>query len=99
MVEEFETLTLVHKALDLKTGDLVELGAFQGGSAIEIIPLLEDVKRHVWNTSAQPPSATALLKTCGFFLGISDSATRHGHIASATTRVATDRRLNQRGRV
>ena len=67
MVEEFETLTLVHKALDLKTGDFVELGAFQGGSAIELIPLLEDVKRHVWNTSAQPPSATALLKTCGFF--------------------------------
>jgi phosphoenolpyruvate carboxylase len=44
MVEEFETLTLVHKALDLKTRDLVELGAFQGGSAIELILLLEDVK-------------------------------------------------------
>jgi len=90
MVEEFETLTLVHKALDLKTRDLVELGAFQGGSAIEL--------RHVWNTSAQPPSATALLKICGFFLGISDSATRHGgHMASANTRVATDRRFIQRG--
>jgi phosphoenolpyruvate carboxylase len=54
MVEEFETLTLVHKALDLKTRDLVELGAFQGGSAIELILLLEDVKKHVWNTSARP---------------------------------------------
>jgi len=54
MVEKFETLTLVHKALDLKTRDLVELGAFQGGSAIELTPLLEDVKRHVWNTSARP---------------------------------------------
>jgi hypothetical protein len=38
MVEEFETLTLVYKALDLKTRDLVELGAFQSGFAIELIP-------------------------------------------------------------
>jgi phosphoenolpyruvate carboxylase len=54
MVEEFETLTLVHKALDLKTRDLVELG-------------------------------------------ISDSATRHGHIASATTRIVTIDALNREG--
>jgi len=47
MVEDFETLTLVYKALDLKTRDLVELGAFRDSSAIELIPLLEDAKRQI----------------------------------------------------
>jgi len=47
MVEDFETLTLVYKALDLKTRDLVELGAFRDSSVIELIPLLEDAKRQI----------------------------------------------------
>jgi phosphoenolpyruvate carboxylase len=93
MVEEFETLTLVHKALDLKTRDLVELGAFRGGSAIELILLLEDVKEACVEYFRTAAVSDRAVENMWVFLGISDSATRHGHIASANTRVTTDRRF------
>ncbi|KUO92044.1 MAG: phosphoenolpyruvate carboxylase [Pyrobaculum sp. OCT_11] len=89
MVEDFETLTLVYKALDLKTRDLVELGALQDSSAIELIPLLEDAKRQIrvkYFIKALFRSAAAsgrVVENMRVFLGISDSAVRHGHIASA----------------
>jgi hypothetical protein len=107
MVEDFETLTLVYKALDLKTRDLVELGAFRDSSVIELIPLLEDAKgRFVWNTSSMPssaqlPPAAALLKTCGFsrHLRLCGEARTCSVGAGCNTRIATDRRHKQRGRV
>lgn len=89
MVEDFETLTLVYKALDLKTRDLVELGAFRDSSVIEFIPLLEDAKRQIrveyfikalFRTAA---ASGRVVENMRVFLGISDSAVRHGHIASA----------------
>jgi len=89
MVEDFETLTLVYKALDLKTRDLVELGAFRDSSVIELIPLLEDAKRQIrveyfikalFRTAA---ASGRVVENMRVFLGISDSAVRHGHIASA----------------
>jgi phosphoenolpyruvate carboxylase len=89
MVEDFETLTLVYKALDLKTRDLVELGAFRDSSAIELISLLEDAKRQTrveYFIKALFRSAAAsgrVVENMRVFLGISDSAVRHGHIASA----------------
>jgi phosphoenolpyruvate carboxylase len=89
MVEDFETLTLVYKALDLKTRDLVELGAFRDSSAIELIPLLEDAKRQIrvkYFIKALFRTAVAsgrVVENMRVFLGISDSAVRHGHIASA----------------
>ncbi len=99
MVEEFETLTLVHKALDLKTRDLVELSAFQGRSAIELILLLEDVKETCVEYFRTAAVSGRVVENMRVFRGISDSAAWRGHIASANTRVATDRRLKQRGRV
>jgi phosphoenolpyruvate carboxylase len=81
MVEEFETLTLVHKALDLKTRDLVGLGAFQGGSAIELILLLEDVKEACVEYFRTAAVSDRVVEDMRVFLGISDSATRHGHIS------------------
>jgi phosphoenolpyruvate carboxylase len=75
MVEEFETLTLVHKALDLKTRDLVELGAFQGGSAIELILLLEDVKEACVEYFRTAAVSDRVVENMRVFLGISDSAT------------------------
>jgi phosphoenolpyruvate carboxylase len=89
MVEDFETLTLVYKALDLKTRDLVELGAFRDSSAIELISLLEDAKRQIrvkYFIKALFRTAVAsgrVVENMRVFLGISDSAVRHGHIASA----------------
>ncbi|MFZ8839210.1 MAG: phosphoenolpyruvate carboxylase [Pyrobaculum sp.] len=89
MVEDFETLTLVYRALDLKTRDLVELGALQDSSAIELIPLLEDAKRQIrvkYFIKALFRSAAAsgrVVENMRVFLGISDSAVRHGHVASA----------------
>jgi phosphoenolpyruvate carboxylase len=89
MVEDFETLTLVYKALDLKTRDLVELGAFRYSSVIELISLLEDAKRQIrveYFIKALFRSAAAsgrVVENMRVFLGISDSAVRHGHVASA----------------
>jgi phosphoenolpyruvate carboxylase len=89
MVEDFETLTLVYKALDLKTRDLVELGTFRDSSVIELIPLLEDAKRQIrveYFIKALFRTAAAsghVVENMRIFLGISDSAVRHGHIASA----------------
>jgi phosphoenolpyruvate carboxylase len=97
MVEEFETLTLVHKALDLKTRDLVELDAFQGCSAIELILLLEDVKEACVEYFRTAAVSGRVDEDMRVFLGISDSAARHGHIASANTRIVTIDALTREG--
>jgi phosphoenolpyruvate carboxylase len=89
MVEDFETLTLVYRALDLKTRDLAELGAVQSRPTIQLIPLVEDAERqlrvaHFVRTLFRVAATNGrVLENMLIFLGISDSAVRHGHVASA----------------
>jgi phosphoenolpyruvate carboxylase len=89
MVEDFETLELVYRALDLKTRDLAELGAVQSRPTIQLIPLVEDAERQLrvahfvkilFRVAA---TSGRVLENMRIFLGISDSAVRHGHVASA----------------
>jgi phosphoenolpyruvate carboxylase len=89
MVEDFETLALVYRALDLKTRDLAELGAVQSRPTIQLIPLVEDAERQLriahfvkilFRVAA---TSGRVLENMRIFLGISDSAVRHGHAASA----------------
>jgi len=89
MVEDFNTLTLVYKALDLKSRDVAELNAAGGGSAIELIPLIEDAERQLQVVRfvkvlfRAAANSGRVVENMRVFLGISDSAVRHGHAASA----------------
>jgi len=99
MVEDFETLTLVYRALDLKTRDLAELGAVRSRSTIQLIPLVEDAERqlriaHFVKTLFRVAAASGrVLENIRIFLGISDSAVRHGHVASALALVYALQRI------
>jgi Phosphoenolpyruvate carboxylase (EC 4.1.1.31) len=100
MVEDFETLTLVYRALDLKTRDLAELGAVRSRSTIQLIPLVEDAERqlriaHFVKTLFRVAAASGrVLENIRIFLGISDSAVRHGHVASALALVYALQRID-----
>ena len=91
MVEDFETLALVYRALDLKTRDLAELGAVQSRRTIQLIPPVEDAERQlriahfVKILFRATATSGRVLENMRIFLGISDSAVRHGHMASALT--------------
>ncbi len=100
MVEDFETLTLVYRALDLKTRDLAELGTVRSRSTIQLIPLVEDAERqlriaHFVKTLFRVAAASGrVLENIRIFLGISDSAVRHGHVASALALVYALQRID-----
>ena len=93
MTEDVETMAFVYKALDMKARDLAELNAVKRDSSIELIPLVEDAMRQIkiesfikalFRTAAQ---SGRILEHMRIFLGISDSAVRHGHMASALAMV------------
>ena len=75
---------------------------------IELIPILEDAKRQIrveYFIKALFRTATAsgrVVENMRVFLGISDSAVRHGHIASALAVIHALQQIDviiQRGRI
>lgn len=89
MVEDFETLMFVYKALDLKVRSLAELKAASRDEPVELVPLIEDafaqlrVREFVEAVASASARSGRRAEHVRVFLGISDSAVRHGHIASS----------------
>ena len=88
MTEDVDTMAFVYKAISLKAKTLAELEALKTEN-ISLVPLVEDAVRQLhidkfvralFRITAQ---SGYVLEEMRVFLGISDSAVRHGHVASA----------------
>lgn len=101
MTEDFETLAYVYKALDLKIRNLIDLNAIKEETPIELIPLIEDaakqlhIKQFVKTLFRVAANSGHIIENMRIFLGKSDSAVRHGHIASSLAIIHTLQQIDE----
>jgi len=104
MAEDYDTMVMVYKALDMKIRDLAELGAVKDRATMQLIPLVEDASRQIHIVGFIKALFRAalhsgrVLEEMRVFLGISDSAVRHGHAASSLALVKALNEINDLNR-